>query len=535
MHWSDVLLGMFSKWLDAYERGVDIPASELSRNWPELTDDLEDLIAHHKREHESDESKLPDDSSDVLNVLLSEWSEAYRRGEEIPIEELARDFPELADELASMIAHLKRGQGWCADSARKTDTGLKPGDEAPPGYVLVERLGQGAFGEVWSAFRRDRPQTKYAVKMVSASRHAEVEVERTGLNWMRQVHHPGLLHVVHHFERWGTLFIVTELADASLDKLFPKLRASENHLDTMCARAVYTLQPVAEALDHLRAKKRLAHQDVKPANLLIFAGICKLGDFGTVRGMQKRSREQIALHTTDGGTTTTRVFRSFQEIPWEDAFKSGATLYSLDGGFTARYASPERLRGHASETSDQYSLALTYCDLAAGRIPFPMEPKAQLAARQAGRMELDFLPAAIRPAIRTALSPEPGQRFETCSAFIEALRAALAVRATRSERMFLVPPEERTPYNWVPDFKPDLQPRLMAGIDRFASRPVVTAPMPEPQREREGLLERIGKRALAVTPWDVLLLLLTAAVIAALQYHGVWTTIADRIAAALAR
>src|SRR5262249_51698806 len=69
--------------------------------------------------------------------------------------------------------------------------------------------------------------------------------------------------------------------------------------------------------------------------------------------------------------------------------------------------------------SDQYSLALTFCELTSGRLPFVGEIEEQLALRSKGEMALDFLPVSLRPAIRRALSPDDGMRFPSCKAFGE--------------------------------------------------------------------------------------------------------------------
>src|SRR5262249_18339053 len=75
---------------------------------------------------------------------------------------------------------------------------------------------------------------------------------------------------------------------------------------------------------------------------------------------------------------------------------------------------------------DQYSLAMTFCELVAGVIPFRVSDKglAQKRERKAGQVDLEFLPASLRPVMRKALSPEPNQRFTSCSEFLSAVRGA---------------------------------------------------------------------------------------------------------------
>src|SRR5205823_3968892 len=104
------------------------------------------------------------------------------------------------------------------------------------------------------------------------------------------------------------------------------------------------------------------------------------------------------------------------EVPWDRALRRDAALFTGALAFSPRYASPEVFAGKASLSSDQYSLALTFCELVADTIPFRGR-KSSPTERLAGKMDLGSLPEVLRPAVGKALSPQPGDRFPSCLDF----------------------------------------------------------------------------------------------------------------------
>jgi serine/threonine protein kinase len=277
-------------------------------------------------------------------------------------------------------------------------------NEPIPGYRTEKLLGRGGCGEVWRAVAPGG--IAKAVKIVYGDDNgSHAATEMRSLARIKDVRHPLLLSIERIEVVHGNLVIVTELADYSLKDHFSRLRQAQSvgvpHLELL-----KYLSDAAEILDYLYQNYSLQHLDVKPENILILSGRAKLGDFGLVKNLYER----------------------------------GA---SLVGGLTPTYAPPELFEGRPNRHSDQYSLAIVYTQMLTGVLPFSASNTAQLASQHLnGVPDLSALPRQQRPAIARALSKDPAQRFESCTALLNALKeascqpepSATPLRTARSNR-----------------------------------------------------------------------------------------------------
>jgi formylglycine-generating enzyme required for sulfatase activity len=164
----------------------------------------------------------------------------------------------------------------------------------------------------------------------------------------------------------------------------------------------------AEGLDFLNEPRHvlaegaqpvgIQHGDVKPQNLLLVGSACKVGDFGLLR--------RLAAGVSSQSTTN----------------------------LTAAYAPPESFEGRSAPSSDQYSLAVAWCQLRGGRLPFEGGPAQLLAGHMLKPPDLSMLPPSERSAAARALSKKPQERWPTCRAFVEALGRAAPMAAPASAR-----------------------------------------------------------------------------------------------------
>jgi len=130
----------------------------------------------------------------------------------------------------------------------------------------------------------------------------------------------------------------------------------------------------------------IQHRDVKPQNLLLVGGSIKVADFGLAKLLER-------------------------------------SLASNSGSMTVAYAAPEQFQGQVSAHSDQYSLAVSYCELRGGMLPFRGGQHQLMFGHVQGQPDLTILPEAERPAVAKALAKQPDQRWSSCRAFAEALAA----------------------------------------------------------------------------------------------------------------
>jgi serine/threonine protein kinase len=291
---------------------------------------------------------------------------------------------------------------------------VEAGAEPVAGYRLVARLGGGGSGEVWRALGpggfpvalkfiplRD---TDGIVELASSDPD-----ELGSLGLMREIRHA---HLLACFGAWllGDLLVIgMELADRTLlDRCeeavcqglpgipFPEL------IEFMwqAARGIdYLNEPRHTLLD--RTGVGILHCDIKPHNLLLVGDSVKVGDFGLATLLE------------------------------------GETAVARDG-LTPAYAAPEVFSGQLSRQSDQYSLAITYCRLRGGRLPFTGNQWEVILRHCLDVPDLSMLPEAERPVVARALAKQPDQRWPDCRAFVRALQEG-SPSPDRGSDSFFVP------------------------------------------------------------------------------------------------
>jgi formylglycine-generating enzyme required for sulfatase activity len=261
-------------------------------------------------------------------------------------------------------------------------------------YELVQLLGRGGYGEVWKALGPGG--FAVALKFIRLGDRAGA-VELRSLELMKDIRHPNLLGVFGAWQREPFLILAIELADRSLnDRLHEATREGLPGIPP--AELLEYMNEAAKGIDHLNGLG-VQHRDVKPHNLLLVGGGVRVADFGLAK-LQDR------------------------------------TVTSNTGALTPAYAPPEAFEGRTSSASDQYSLAVTYCQLRGGRLPFAGNLMQVMNGHLTCRPNLTMLPEGERPVVARALAKVPEERWPSCRAFV----AAVAADAGRPR-----PPASRRP------------------------------------------------------------------------------------------
>jgi len=255
------------------------------------------------------------------------------------------------------------------------------------GYRLLNRLGKGAFGEVWRAEAPGRIAA--AVKIIHRSlQHELAQRELQALDIIKEIRHPFLLQTHAYWSMEDQLLIAMDLADGTLTDRLKQCR-DEGLPGIPAPELLKIFREAAEGLDFLQ-KNNVLHRDIKPANILLLAGHAKVADFGLAK--------------------------------LQDAAASMTTLG------TPNYMAPEVWQSKLHPASDQYALACSYGEMRLGRLPFT-SAKDMVTAMSAHLWEepdLTGLPEAEQQVLRRALNKNPEERYPSCLAFVAALEEALA-------------------------------------------------------------------------------------------------------------
>jgi serine/threonine protein kinase len=282
--------------------------------------------------------------------------------------------------------------------SRSPSASYHAADEPIPGYLLIEPIGSGGFGEVWKC--QAPGGFLKAIKFVRGktadgeTRGWLAQQELRAMELIKNIRHPFILTVERAELLQGTLIVVMELADRNMSDLLFECEG-RGLAGIPRAELLDYLGEAAEALDLMNFQHGLQHLDVKPQNLFLVGSHAKVADFGLVNRLPEKKRDDSAA-------------ASQGQVPL---------------GITPRYAAPEILQQRISRRSDQYSLAIVYQESLTGQLPFKGRTGRQLYLQHLQALpDLAPLPQAERGIVARALSKDPDERFASCRDFVQALK-----------------------------------------------------------------------------------------------------------------
>jgi eukaryotic-like serine/threonine-protein kinase len=252
-------------------------------------------------------------------------------------------------------------------------------------YQLINKLGAGAFGEVWLAQDFSSPHPReVAVKMPIKS---DVDLDallQEATVWARVTGHPNVLEFLAARVFDGQVTLVSEYAsDGSLEDWLKRRGGRAPSIEA----AVEMTLGILAGLEHLHSRS-IIHRDLKPDNVLLQGATPRLADFGI-----------------------SRVFKSTS--------KSAVTAG------TPSYMAPEAFNRKRNQQTDLWSVGVMLYQMLSGRLPFEGNDMAELYGAILNENPEPLPPAVpewLRQAVAKALTKEPSLRYQSAPEMREALR-----------------------------------------------------------------------------------------------------------------
>ncbi len=277
-----------------------------------------------------------------------------------------------------------------------------------PGYEIQNRLGGGAFGDVYKA-RKQSIGKSYAIKFLKLEDDGQreaVERELSHVGHFAAIDHPNLVTIEDMGVVMGVPYLIMGYAgEETLSKRLTRGALEEEQAlmtFTQACRGVLALHD-----------RRLVHFDLKPSNIFLKGEVARVGDYG------------LSKLLTDG-----RMTLSF-------------------GRGTPQYMAPEMMRGRADHRADLYSLGVILFECLTGGQPYAPDEGGTLVLRDHDAPP-DYptgFPERLRPVVTSCLRLDPADRYQDVSSLLEALgqtaRQGESVRFEPAPETQASPPRRR--------------------------------------------------------------------------------------------
>jgi eukaryotic-like serine/threonine-protein kinase len=317
-------------------------------------------------------------------------------------------------------------------------------------YEIKRTLGRGAMGIVYEGWDPIIAR-RVAIKTVRLPDSADPETEEALARFRREAQaagrltHPNIVGVFDYGETNDLAYIVMEFVDG------PPLKS------VLDKQERFVLADIVRIMEDLLAglqfshERGVVHRDIKPANVMLTtSGQAKIADFGIAR------------------------------IESSSMTQAGTVLG------TPAYMSPEQFMGQVVDSrTDIYSSGVLLYQLLTGERPFEggmsaIMHKALNTDPPAPSQLSVTAPPAFDAVVRRAMAKRPEERFASATAFLAAVRAAVASPSVEAvsedEATMVAAPASSGPAPGRP--VAGSPPRAPAADAPPAARPAARSPMP---------------------------------------------------------
>ena len=276
-------------------------------------------------------------------------------------------------------------------------------------YVLLERLGEGGMGTVYTAYH---PQLnrRVALKLLRPGANANKSPAIAQARLLREAQamaklsHPNVVAVHDAGEYADQVYLVMERVEGVTLRQW----LSDKPRSWKEVRGVFLQAGRGLAAAHAAG---LVHRDFKPSNVLVGEdGRVRVTDFGLARALGVPESEGAAAGSPDEDTLENMGMLA------APLTREGAILG------TPRYMAPEQFLGHSGDPlTDQFSFCVSLYEGLYGDKPFATraDPRAPPALREP--LQPRRVPLYVHRAVLTGLSMDAQKRFASMDALLAAL------------------------------------------------------------------------------------------------------------------
>jgi tetratricopeptide (TPR) repeat protein/tRNA A-37 threonylcarbamoyl transferase component Bud32 len=379
------------------------------------------------------------ETSQLIAVLLIDQEERWRRGDQVPVEDYLRRFPDLAEDetyglgLVQNEILLRQHAGenphleeyserfpQFAAALREQMEAYQTVSQSPvrpeiPDYEILQELGRGGMGVVYQA-RHVPLKRLVALKMIRVGELAgpdELARFRTEAEAAARLQHPNIVQIHEIGEHKGLPFLALEFVSGT------NLARYLHTAPLLPQEAAILVETLGRAMAYAH-ERGVLHRDLKPANIL-------LND--ERKTMSNEQFQQFIVHHSSFIIPKITDFGLAKKLDDPERHtQTGAILG------TASYMAPEQASGNSKDMGpavDVYALGAILYETLTGRPPFQgatlLDTLDQVTNKEPvpPRQLQPKMPRDLETICLKCLQKDPRKRFASAQALADDLRRFL--------------------------------------------------------------------------------------------------------------